>query len=125
MTKPIFDALFSEFEFAKHNPVSQAMEGMVKTLRFEHGTDSETKELAGFYQSVKRRVQYVDTADKKQRIIADLYQDFFRAAFPKDAASLGIVYTPVEAVDFVYTIGRGHSARGLWRVRKQQGRQRA
>ena len=101
VTKPIFDALFSEFEFAKHNPVSQAMEGMVRTLRFEHGTDSEAKELAGFYQSVKRRVRYVDTADKKQRIIADLYQDFFRAAFPKDAASLGIVYTPVEAVDFV------------------------
>ena len=101
VTKPIFDALFSEFEFAKHNPVSQAMEGMVRTLRFEHGTDSETKELAGFYQSVKRRVQYVDTAEKKQRIIADLYQDFFRTAFPKDSATLGIVYTPVEAVDFV------------------------
>ena len=101
VTKPIFDALFSEFEFAKHNPVSQAMEGMVRTLRFDHGTDSETKELAGFYQSVKRRVQYVDTADKKQRIIADLYQEFFRTAFPKDADALGIVYTPVEAVDFV------------------------
>ena len=101
VTKPIFDALFSEFEFAKHNPVSQAMEGMVRTLRFDHGTDSETKELAGFYQSVKRRVQYVDTAEKKQRIIADLYQEFFRTAFPKDAATLGIVYTPVEAVDFV------------------------
>ena len=101
VTKPIFDALFSEFEFAKHNPVSQAMEGMVRTLRFEHGTDSETKELAGFYQSVKRRVQYVDTAEKKQRIIADLYQEFFRTAFPKEAEALGIVYTPVEAVDFV------------------------
>ena len=101
VTKPIFDALFSEFEFAKHNPVSQAMEGMVTTLKFDHGTDSETKELAGFYQSVKRRVQYVDTADKKQRIIADLYQEFFRTAFPKDADALGIVYTPVEAVDFV------------------------
>ena len=101
VTKPIFDALFSEFEFTKHNPVSQAMEGMVRTLRFDHGTDSETKELADFYQSVKRRVQYVDTAEKKQRIIADLYQEFFRTAFPKEAEALGIVYTPVEAVDFV------------------------
>ena len=101
VTRPIFDALFSEFAFARSNPVSQAMEGMVRTLRFEHGTDSETKELEGFYKSVKRRVHYVDTAEKKQRIIADLYQDFFRAAFPKDASSLGVVYTPVEAVDFV------------------------
>ena len=101
VTRPIFDALFSEFEFAKHNPVSAAMEGMVRTLRFDHGTDSETKELTGFYGSVRRRVQYVDTAEKKQRIIADLYQEFFKAAFPKDSQALGIVYTPVEAVDFI------------------------
>ena len=101
VTRPIFDALFSEFEFAKHNPVSVAMEGMVRTLRFDHGTDSETRELAGFYKSVQRRVQYVDTAEKKQRIIADLYQEFFEVAFPKDKESLGIVYTPVEAVDFI------------------------
>ena len=101
VTRPIFDALFSEFDFAKHNPVSVAMEDMVKTLRFDHGTDSETKELAGFYTSVRRRVMYVDTAEKKQRIIADLYQEFFKAAFPKDSEALGIVYTPVEAVDFI------------------------
>ena len=101
VTRPIFDALFSEFDFAQHNPVSVAMEVMVKKLRFDHGTDSETKELAGFYASVRRRVMYVDTAEKKQRIIADLYQEFFKAAFPKDSEALGIVYTPVEAVDFI------------------------
>ena len=101
VTRPIFDALFSEFDFANHNPVSVAMEDMVQTLRFDHGTDSETKELAGFYTSVRRRVMYVDTAEKKQRIIADLYQEFFKAAFPMDSEALGIVYTPVEAVDFI------------------------
>ena len=101
VTRPIFDALFSEFDFGKHNPVSVAMEGMVKTLRFDHGTDSESRALAGFYKSIRRRVQYVDTAEKKQRIIADLYQEFFKVAFPKDSDALGIVYTPVEAVDFV------------------------
>ena len=101
VTRPVFDALFSEYEFAKLNPVSQAMDGMVETLRLEHGTDGETQELAGFYRSIQRRVKYVDTAEKKQRIIADLYQDYFKEAFPKDAASLGIVYTPPEAVDFI------------------------
>ena len=101
VTRPIFDALFSEFEFASHNPVSVAMEAMIGTLRFQHGSDSETKELAGFYKSIQRRVQYVDTAEKKQRIIADLYQDFFKAAFPRDHKALGIVYTPIEAVDFI------------------------
>ena len=101
VTRPIFDALFSEFEFAQNNPVSRAMDGMVTILRFDYGTDSETRELANFYRSVQRRVRYVDTAEKRQRIIADLYQDFFKTAFPKDSDALGIVYTPVEAVDFI------------------------
>ena len=65
VTRPVFDALFCEYEFAKRNPVSRAMEGMVETLRLEHGTDGETQELSGFYRSVQRRVKYVDTAEKE------------------------------------------------------------
>ena len=101
VTKPVFDALFSDFRFASSNPVAQAMEGIVEKLRLEYGTDGETKELAGFYKSIQRRIKYVDTAEKKQRIIADLYSEFFKKAFPKDADALGIVYTPVEVVDFI------------------------
>ena len=101
VTRPVFDAMFSQYEFTKENPVSQAMDKIIEVLRFEHGTDSESRSLNDFYKSVHRRVQHVDSAEKKQRIIADLYQDFFRKAFPKDASMLGIAYTPVEAVDFV------------------------
>ena len=101
VTRPVFDALFSEFQFANHNPVAQAMERIIERLKLEHGTDAETKELEGFYKSIRRRIQYVDTAEKKQRIIADLYGTFFEKALPKEAASMGMVYTPVEAVDYV------------------------
>ena len=101
VTKPVFDALFSEFQFVNQNPVAQAMEGIVEKLKFEHGTDSETKELEGFYKSIQRRIRYVDTAEKKQRIIADLYREFFEKAFPKDAKAMGMIYTPTEAVDFL------------------------
>ena len=101
VTRPVFDALFSEFQFARHNPVAQAMERIIERLRIEHGTDAETKELEGFYKSIRRRIQYVDSAEKKQRIIADLYGTFFEKALPKEADSMGMVYTPVEAVDYV------------------------
>ena len=101
ITKPIFDALFADYQFTAANPVSQAMERMTTRLELEHGTASETKELAGFYKSVQRRIRYVEKAEDKQRIIADLYEDFFKAALPKAAASLGIVYTPVAAVDYI------------------------
>ena len=101
ITKPIFDALFAEYSFTAANPVSQAMERMAQRLELEHGTASETQELEGFYKSVQRRIRYVEKAADKQRIIADLYEDFFKEALPKEAASLGIVYTPVEAVDYI------------------------
>ena len=101
ITKPIFDALFADYRFASENPVSQAMERMTRKLEINYQTGSETKDLEGFYKSVQRRIRYVEKAADKQRIIADLYQDFFQQALPKAAASLGIVYTPVEAVDYI------------------------
>lgn len=101
ITKPIFDALFAEYRFTAANPVSQAMERMTTRLELEHGTASETKELDGFYRSVQRRIRYVERAADKQRIIADLYEDFFKEALPKEAASLGIIYTPVEVIDYI------------------------
>jgi len=37
----------------------------------------------------------------KQRLIVELYDKFFRKAFPRTTEKLGIVYTPVEIVDFI------------------------
>ena len=37
----------------------------------------------------------------RQRVIIELYDQFFKSAFPKMAKQLGIVYTPVEVVDFI------------------------
>ncbi|MFM6608103.1 MAG: hypothetical protein ACKPJQ_01410, partial [Dolichospermum sp.] len=57
--------------------------------------------LEKFYQSVRERASGIDNAEGKQRIIIELYDKFFRAAFPKLVERLGIVYTPVEVVDFI------------------------
>ncbi|MGP1666706.1 MAG: N-6 DNA methylase, partial [Rhodanobacter sp.] len=36
-----------------------------------------------------------------QRLVVELYDKFFRNAFPRMTERLGIVYTPVEVVDFI------------------------
>ena len=100
ITKPVFDALFGGQEFTERNPVSRVMQGMVEALE-GHGLEAETAELAGFYESVRRRVEGIDNAEGKQRVVNELYERFFKVAYPKDADSLGIVYTPVEIVDFI------------------------
>ncbi|MFZ3194365.1 MAG: type ISP restriction/modification enzyme [Moraxellaceae bacterium] len=63
--------------------------------------DKEADTLNSFYDSVKERAKGIDSAEGKQKIIVELYDKFFRNAFPKMTEKLGIVYTPVEVVDFI------------------------
>lgn len=100
ITKPVFNALFENYDFAAQNPVSQTMQRMVDLLE-EHNLDSETATLGRFYDSVRERAEGIDNAEGKQRIIIELYDKFFKTAFPKMAERLGIVYTPVEIIDFI------------------------
>ncbi|MDR6853615.1 putative helicase [Sphingomonas sp. BE123] len=100
ITRPVFDALFEGYSFARNNPVSKAMEAVLSALD-EHRLDKEAESLDRFYESVKRRAAGIDNAEAKQRIVVELYDKFFRNAFPKMTERLGIVYTPVEVVDFI------------------------
>ncbi len=100
ITKPIFKALFAGYDFIAQNPASQAMQKIVNVLQ-EHQLDNESQSLEKFYASVQRRVQGLDTAEQKQHIITELYDKFFKTAFPRMTEKLGIVYTPVEVVDFI------------------------
>ncbi len=100
ITKPVFDALFENYSFAKHNPMSKAMQGVLDALH-EHHLDKEADTLHRFYESVAMRAQGIDSATGKQKIVVELYDKFFRNAFPKMTERLGIVYTPVEVVDFI------------------------
>ena len=100
ITKPVFDALFDEYSFAAHNPMAIAMQKVLDVLD-QHQLDSETEALQRFYDSVKLRASGINTAEGKQKIIVELYDKFFRNAFPRMTERLGIVYTPVEVVDFI------------------------
>lgn len=100
ITKPVFDALFSDYSFAEHNPMSKAMQGVLDALH-QHNLDKEASTLQKFYDSVKMRAEGIDSATGKQKIVVELYDKFFRNAFPKMTERLGIVYTPIEVVDFI------------------------
>jgi len=100
VTKPVFDALFSGQSFATENSMSRAMQGVLDALH-EHRLDKEASTLNAFYESVKMRASGIESAEGKQKIVVELYDKFFRNAFPKMSERLGIVYTPVEIVDFI------------------------
>ncbi|MBX0283263.1 type ISP restriction/modification enzyme [Ligilactobacillus salivarius] len=100
ITQPIFEALFEGYSFVKDNPVSRAMNDVVSAFSV-FGFDKEQKELAPFYESVKLRASGIDNAEAKQKIIVTLYDKFFRTGFKETTEQLGIVFTPVEVVDFI------------------------
>ena len=100
ITKPVFEALFEGYSFVKNNAISTAMQTMLDVLE-STVIEKDTEVLDKFYQSVKKRASGIDNTEGKQRIIIELYDKFFKTAFPKMVEQLGIVYTPIEVVDFI------------------------
>lgn len=100
ITKPVFEALFNNYSFVNSNPISRSMQKVLDLIE-ENTPEEENKKLDAFYDSVRRRAKDIDNAESKQRVIVELYDKFFKAAFPKVVEKLGIVYTPVEVVDYI------------------------
>lgn len=100
ITKPVFEALFEGYSFVQNNPMSKSMQKMLDLLE-EETIEEDVKTLESFYESVKVRASGIDNAEGKQKIILELYDKFFKTAFPKMVEQLGIVYTPTEVVDFI------------------------
>jgi len=99
ITKPVYDALFKNIAGSRKNPASLIMEKMLGKLG--KGVYDELDELDNFYDSVRADIEGIETFSGKQNKLKDLYEAFFKKAFPDTAKRLGIVYTPIEIVDFI------------------------
>ena len=100
LTRPVFEALFEGYDFAAGNPVARALDALRRDFG-EFGLENEARDLERFYESVRLRARGLDNSAARQRLLTELYEKFFATAMKKDAARLGIVYTPVEIVDFI------------------------
>lgn len=100
ITRPVFEALFAEYDFIKNNSISSSMQSMVEQLESK-AVDKDLYMLQSFYDSVRVNVGKIDNLEGKQTIIKNLYEKFFKRAFPLTVEKLGTVYTPVECVDFI------------------------
>ena len=94
LMRPVFEALFEQYDFAGGNPVAQALDALRKDFG-EFGLENETRDLDRFYESVRLRARGLDNSGARQRVLMELYEKFFATAMKKDADRLGIVYTPV------------------------------
>ncbi len=103
ITKPIFDAIFGD---NIQNPIAKALDKMVEKLS-TLGLEGETKDLKNLYESVKTEATHAKSQKSQQELIKNLYNTFFKEAFKKQSEKLGIVYTPIEVVDFILRATNG------------------
>ncbi len=103
ITKPIFDAIFGE---NIQNPIAKSLDKMVLKLS-DLGLEGETKDLKNLYESVKTEAARAKSQKSQQELIKNLYDTFLKTAFRKQSEKLGIVYTPMEVVDFILRATNG------------------
>ncbi len=103
ITKPIFDAIFGD---NIQNPIAKVLDKMVQKLA-TLGLQGETKDLKNLYESVKTEAMHAKSQKSQQELIKNLYNTFFKVAFKKQSEKLGIVYTPIEVVDFILRATNG------------------
>ena len=92
----VFDSLF-QGEFTSHNPISIAFDHVIKKIKF----NEELEELTDFYKDVDDELKNIKSRGSRQAFIKKIYGNFFESADKKGTEKHGIVYTPVEIIDFI------------------------
>ena len=101
ITRPIFDAMFPERAFSAENPVSVSLNRVLETFAANQAFANELDQLGAFYASITERIRNLPDVRSKQSLLVMLYDRFFSKAFPKLADRMGIVFTPIEVVDYI------------------------
>ncbi len=100
VTRPVFNALFEGHQFVQENPVSCALQRVLNALD-NFTLKEESQDLKNISRSVQFYTRGITNLESQQSLIVELYNEFFRYAFPRTVEKLGIVYTPIEVVDFI------------------------
>ena len=102
VTIPVFDAMLGKNEFSQHNPVSKEIERLLAEFRAKGVYfNAETKPLTRAYQNMSEAFEGAVEGSARLDILRQIYDGFFNEAMRDEVKRLGIVYTPVEIVDFM------------------------
>ncbi len=118
LTSDIFNKIFDDPEFHRHNNIASELEKLIGIL-FDY---AERKNLLGsiehYYDAINAAAAGIADHHEKQKFLKALYEIFYKAYNPKAADRLGVVYTPNEIVNFMidstnYLLEK-HFKRVLW-----------
>ena len=102
VTIPVFNVMLADSGFSEQNPVSKEIERLLKKFReLNVSFDEELRPLTRAYGQMEAAFAGAVSSVEKVDILREIYENFFQAAMKKTVKRVGIVYTPVQIVDFM------------------------
>lgn len=99
ITQPLFAILFPHS--LKHNPVVRIFSKLEDDLNLREKLSSEEVKLQNFYDNIRKEVATIETQQAKQNLLKMIYEKYLTAVYKEEAKNNGVVYTPIEVVDFM------------------------
>ncbi len=99
VTEPIFNILFPNSLI--NNPVAKTITDFIQSLKLDNAMDVEKEALKSFYNEIELEVKTINEEKAKQNLLKKIYGEYINLIYPGKAKELGIVYTPVEVIDFL------------------------
>jgi predicted helicase len=102
LTERIFRRIFDNPEFTRRNVIAAEIEKVIDSLTKRHfSRDQFLRDLDPFYKAIEEAASSTETYEEKQAFLNKVYELFFKGINPRQADTLGIVYTPRPIVDFM------------------------
>ena len=101
LTEDIFKVVFDDSEFHLHNNIAIKLNELETTILSRVDKKNLFSTIRYYYEAIKSHSLALNDYKEKQKFLNTLYENFYKAYNPKRADKLGIVYTPLEIVDFM------------------------
>lgn len=101
LTADIFNKVFDDAEFHRHNNIAKELETLVGTLFTYEARKNLMASIEHYYDTIKSAAANISDHHEKQKFLKVLYENFYKVYNPKAADRLGVVYTPNEVVNFM------------------------
>lgn len=101
LTVDIFNMIYQEFDFIKYNELAKQLDQLVSTFFDITAKRNLLNKVHSFYENVRRNASNITDYQTKKKFLINFYENFYQSYNPKGADRLGIVYTPIEVVNFM------------------------
>lgn len=101
LTSDIFNKIFDDPEFHKHNTIAVELEKLINILFSYSDRRNLLESISHYYDTINAAAAGIADHHEKQKFLKVLYENFYKVYNPKAADRLGVIYTPNEIVKFM------------------------